>query len=217
MSTIPIFGDEQPIPRCPGGCGGEAPLAFPCPSCERPFHPDGPAAQLAAVMARLEATRAAYVAEIEAHQGTVKTALADHAAAYVQLAGWPARCEEKTRQLHAVREALRIRPCEKLWTALECAQQRMREHQDMTSRLSQLETPVADMTPGQLEQELATSRAAHEATALERDKAVTELAMMRVWIEQARPVVEAVREFQKCPFNQDDLNERTAALRALRL
>lgn len=49
----------------------------------------------------------------------------------------------------------------------------------------------------QLERELATARTAHEVTALERDKAVTELAMMRVWIEQARPVVEAVREWQR--------------------
>ena len=69
----------------------------------------------------------------------------------------------------------------------------------------------------QLNQELATSRGAHEVTAQERDKAVTELAMMRIWIEQARPVVEAVRELQKCPFNQDDLNERTAALMAIEI
>ena len=69
----------------------------------------------------------------------------------------------------------------------------------------------------QLERELATARTAHEVTAQERDKAVTELAMMRIWIEQARPVVEAVREFQKCPFNQDDLNERTAALMAIEI
>lgn len=48
----------------------------------------------------------------------------------------------------------------------------------------------------QLNQELATSRAAHEVTAQERDRAVTELAMMRAWVEQARPVVEAVREIQ---------------------
>ena len=49
----------------------------------------------------------------------------------------------------------------------------------------------------QLERELATARTAHEVTAQERDKAVTELAMLRIWIEQARPVVETVREWQR--------------------
>ena len=132
---------------CPG-CGLDAPLSEPCPRCEMLFHPDGPAKQLAAVMAILEVVRAAWLKEVHDHQQTARTALSDHAAAYVQLRGLPALCEKKTQQLHAVREALRIRPCEKLWTALECAQQRMIEHGDMAKLLGQLETPVVDWTKG---------------------------------------------------------------------
>ena len=49
----------------------------------------------------------------------------------------------------------------------------------------------------QLNQELATSRGAHEVTAQERDRATTELAIMRAWVAQARPVIEAVREWQR--------------------
>lgn len=49
-----------------------------------------------------------------------------------------------------------------------------------------------------LREELSTSRAAHEVTAVERDRATTELAMMRAWVEQARPVVEAIHSFLDC-------------------
>ena len=56
----------------------------------------------------------------------------------------------------------------------------------------------------QLDRELATSRAAHEVTAQERDRALTELAMMRAWVEQARPVVEAVRAYRQCTHDAFD-------------
>ena len=56
----------------------------------------------------------------------------------------------------------------------------------------------------QLNQELATSRGAHEVTAQERDRATTELAIMRAWVEQARPVVEAVRAYRQCTHDAFD-------------
>ena len=147
MSTIPIFGDELPIPRCPGGCGGEAPLAFPCPSCERPFHPDGPAAQCAKVMAIAEMRLLAHAAECEAHQKTIKTAAAEYASAYVQLKGLPALYTAKVAEILAARQELMQSPQDAMCTLLELVRRRMSEHQDMTNRLTQLETPVADMTP----------------------------------------------------------------------
>ena len=132
---------------CPG-CGLDAPLSEPCPRCEMLFHPDGPVMQLCMVSKRLEATRDALIRARDALEVTEKQALADKAAAYAENKGLKAMYREAIRRLNAISAATGRRPDELLATALELVTQRMREHQDMTSRLSQLETPVADMTPG---------------------------------------------------------------------
>lgn len=133
--------------QCPG-CGLDAPLSEPCPRCEMLFHPDGPVMQLCMVSKRLAATRDALIKALDDLQATEKQALAYKAAAYAENRGLTAMYREALKRLNAMGDALRRRPCEKLWTALELAHQRMVEYHDMARTLSQLETPVADMTPG---------------------------------------------------------------------
>lgn len=112
------------------------------------FHPDGPVMQLCMVSKRLEATRDALIRARDALEVTEKQALADKAVAYAENKGLTAMYREALKRLNAMGDALRRRPCEKLWTALELAHQRMVEYHDMARALSKLETPVADMTPG---------------------------------------------------------------------
>ena len=133
--------------QCPG-CGLDAPLSEPCPRCEMLFHPDGPVMQLCMVSKRLEATRDALIRARDALEVTEKQVLADKAAAYAENKGLTAMYREALKRLNAMGDALRRRPCEKLWTALELAHQRMVEYHDMARALGKLETPVADMTPG---------------------------------------------------------------------
>lgn len=69
----------------------------------------GPAGAIKALLQRLEATREAYVREIDEHQETIKLALGDRSAAYAETKGLAALHTEKVEQLHALREAV-IRP-----------------------------------------------------------------------------------------------------------
>ena len=147
MSTLPIPGDELPIPRCPGGCGGDAPLAFACPSCERPFHPEGPAAQCAKVMAIAEMRLHVHAAECAAHQKTIKTATSEHAALYAE-ARVATLYDAKVKEILVGREELILTPEERTLPLLALVSRRMREHREMTKLLGRLETPVVDMTPG---------------------------------------------------------------------
>lgn len=124
---------------CPG-CGADAPLSEPCPQCEAEL--PIPAKW------RVGALRAAMVKALDDLQAAEKQALAYKAAAYVENRGLKAMYWETLKRLNAMGDALRRRPCEKLWTALELAHQRMVEYHDMARTLGKLETPVADMTPG---------------------------------------------------------------------
>jgi len=98
-------------------------------------------------MAIAEMRLLAHAAECEAHQKTIKTAAAEYASAYVQLKGLPALYTAKVAEILAARQELMQSPQDAMCTLLELVRRRMSEHQDMTNRLTQLETPVADMTP----------------------------------------------------------------------
>lgn len=125
--------------QCPG-CGLEAPLSEPCPRCEDEL--PIPAKW------RVGALRSAMVKALDDLQAAESKALAAAAAAYAENKGLTAMYREALKRLNAMGDALRRRPCETLWTALELAHQRMVEYHDMARALGKLETPVADMTPG---------------------------------------------------------------------
>lgn len=110
---------------CPG-CGHDAPLAFACPRCEGPTM-SGPAEAIKALLLRLEATRAAYVKEIDEHQESVRLALGDRAVAYVETKGLTALRAEKVEELRSIRAMLGVGPDEMLLTTAELVRRRLTE------------------------------------------------------------------------------------------
>lgn len=84
---------------CPG-CGEDAPLSEACKRCEfeAGVLTEGgelawPRRLLLDLLKRLQATRAAFIAEADAHQSTIKTILAERAESYAELGPLRAQTE----------------------------------------------------------------------------------------------------------------------------
>lgn len=113
-------------PQICAGCGHDAPLAFACPHCEGPTL-SGPAEAIKALLLRLEATRAAYVKEIDEHQESVRLALGDRAIAYVETRGLNALHAAKVEELRSIRVLLGPGPDDLLLTTAELVKRRLTE------------------------------------------------------------------------------------------